>query len=117
VLVVECVVLVEVLVDVVVGLLVLVELLVVLVVAPGSVVLVVEWVVLVELLVLVVVGLVVVVGLLVLVVDVVCWTSTAPMSQAGPLGRGRARWSVAGHPPPVAMSIAGLPIAGTCVGV
>ena len=69
---------------------------------------VVEWLVLVELLVLVDVLLVELVDVEVDVVVVVP-TSTAPTSQAGPEGRVRPRWSVAGHPGPVAVSISGLP--------
>jgi hypothetical protein len=49
------------------------------------------------------------------VVVVVVWTSTEPMSHAGPAGRGNPRWSVAGHPGPVAVSMTGLPVIGTHV--
>src|SRR3954454_23957915 len=37
-------------------------------------------------------------------------TSTAPISHAGPWGRPRPRWSVAGQPLPSPASIAGLPV-------
>src|SRR5687768_9807537 len=43
--------------------------------------------------------------------------STAPTSHPPPWGRGTPRWSVAGHSAAFAVSRAGLPASGTCVGV
>jgi hypothetical protein len=113
--------LVELLVDVVVGFVVVVDVLLDVLEVVGPIEVVVGLVVVVEVLELVEVVVVLVVDVVVLVlvdvVVVVCWTSSDPMSQAGPLGRGKRRWSVEGQPPPVAMSIAGLPIAGRWFGV